>query len=135
MCWCIITFLLAETTTGHHHHLTKNAVTDAHTCCVLITGMHDEEVVVQVPDFSYDPLVGAQPDGSWRAANVAMFERVCTIILESDQEGEFNEPVARMLTRWVFSAASIQSSVQLCGFTLCKVHLPTCCIKEGTLLL
>lgn len=63
--------------------------------------MHDEEVVLQVPDFSYDPLVGAQPDGSWRAANVAMFERVCTIILESDQEGEFNEPIARMLTRWV----------------------------------
>jgi hypothetical protein len=63
--------------------------------------MHDEEVIVQVPDLSYDPLVGAQPDGSWRAASVAMFERVCTIILESEQEGEFNEPVARMLTRWV----------------------------------
>jgi hypothetical protein len=30
MCWCIIMFLLAETTTSHHYHQSMNAVTDAH---------------------------------------------------------------------------------------------------------
>lgn len=65
----------------------------------MLTATGEEEIRLLVPSFGYNPLVGAQPDGSWRSAPAAMVIRICTRILESAKERAFDEDAARMLMR------------------------------------
>lgn len=65
----------------------------------LCAALHDERTRVRVPTCCYDPLVGAQPDGSWRSVSAAIVQRICTQVLTSAGEGALDEDAARMLTR------------------------------------
>jgi hypothetical protein len=46
-----------------------------------------------------DRMVGAQPDGTWRAVSPAQFRRICAAVVASIQKGQYDECAGRLLLR------------------------------------
>jgi hypothetical protein len=56
------------------------------------------DVHVRVSQVGHERMVGAQP-GGWRGVTAAAAARICTVVLTSASQGNFDWHAARMLTR------------------------------------
>jgi hypothetical protein len=57
------------------------------------------DVHVKVSQVGHERMVGAQPEGGWRSVTAAAAARICTEVLTSASQGDFDWHAARMLTR------------------------------------